>query len=178
MNNMIIKLFISDIDGVWTDGGMYYDQLGNEWKKFNTADSVGVLFLRMLGIKTAIITGEDTEIVKRRAMKLNVDYLYMGIKNKVEVARSLRNKLGISFHEMAFIGDGINDINLLTEVGISAVPSNTPDYISKYAKWKLAVKGGDGAFTAFVERYLNEQNLFDDVLKKYLSENSKLENKL
>ena len=67
-----IKLFITDIDGVWTDGGMYYDQTGNEWKKFNTSDSAGVLFLKMLNIPVAIITGEDTEIVKRRSEKLKI----------------------------------------------------------------------------------------------------------
>ena len=72
-----IKLFITDIDGVWTDGGMFYDQTGNELKKFNTADSAGILFLRLLGIPTAIITGEDTQIVQRRADKLKVDYLYL-----------------------------------------------------------------------------------------------------
>ena len=75
-----IKLFITDIDGVWTDGGMYYDQTGNEWKKFNTSDSAGVLFLKMLNIPVAIITGEDTEIVKRRSEKLKIDFLFMGVK--------------------------------------------------------------------------------------------------
>ena len=69
------KLVITDIDGVWTDGGMYYDNLGNEWKKFNTADSAGILFLKLLGIRVAIISGEDTEIVRRRADKLNITHL-------------------------------------------------------------------------------------------------------
>ena len=71
---MEIKLFITDIDGVWTDGGMYYDQSGNEWKKFNTGDSAGVLFLRLLNIPTAIITGEDTEIVRT-----NIDNLMRSV---------------------------------------------------------------------------------------------------
>lgn len=72
------KLVITDIDGVWTDGGMYYDQTGNEWKKFNTSDSAGVLFLRHLNIPLAIISGEHTEIVKRRAEKLKINFLFQG----------------------------------------------------------------------------------------------------
>jgi len=86
---MLPKLVITDIDGVWTDGGMYYDQTGNEWKKFNTSDSAGVLFLRYLDIPVAIITGETTEIVARRAQKLNIEHLYQGVKNKVSVAKEL-----------------------------------------------------------------------------------------
>ena len=72
------KLVITDIDGVWTDGGMYYDNLGNESKKFNTTDSAGILFLNFLDIPVAIISGEDTEIVRRRAKKLDINYLYLG----------------------------------------------------------------------------------------------------
>src|SRR5690554_80950 len=89
------KLVITDIDGVWTDGGMYYDQTGNEWKKFNTSDSAGVLFLKLLNIPTAIITGEDTEIVRRRADKLNIQHVYMGVKDKVSVAKKLCIELNI-----------------------------------------------------------------------------------
>ena len=69
-----IKLILTDIDGVWTDGGMYYDQTGNEWKKFHTYDSAGVLFAHQLNIPVGIITGESTEIVRRRAEKLKVDF--------------------------------------------------------------------------------------------------------
>ncbi len=75
-----IKLFLTDIDGVWTDGGMYYDNEGNEWKKFNTSDSAGVLFLRMLNIPVGIITGEDTDIVARRAKKLGIELLFTGVR--------------------------------------------------------------------------------------------------
>ena len=80
-------VFMTDIDGVWTDGGMYYDRTGNEFKKFNTSDSAGILFLRALGIPVAILTGEDTEMVSNRAAKLKVDYLRQGVSDKVAVAR-------------------------------------------------------------------------------------------
>ena len=77
---MLPKLVLTDIDGVWTDGGMYYDQTGNEWKKFNTYDSAGVLFAHKLNIPVGILTGEKTTIVERRANKLKVDYLLQGVR--------------------------------------------------------------------------------------------------
>ncbi len=165
---MNIKLFITDIDGVWTDGGMYYDETGNEFKKFNTADSAGVLFLHLLNIPVAIITGEDTEIVRRRAEKLKIDYVFMGVKNKIGTAIKLCEKLKISITEVAYIGDDINDINLLKASGLSAVPENAPDYIKELVHWVIPVKGGDGAFRAFVEKYLMEKDLLEDTLQKFL----------
>jgi len=167
---MEIKLFITDIDGVWTDGGMYYDQTGNEWKKFNTADSAGVLFLKILGIPTAIITGEDTEIVRRRAEKLNIPYLFMGVKNKLSVALSICEELGIQLSEVAYIGDDINDILLHREVGLSAAPENAPGYIKKEVDWVIPVRGGNGAFRAFVEMFLQEKNILEHVISSYLQE--------
>ena len=123
------KLVITDIDGVWTDGGMYYDNLGNEWKKFNTTDSAGFLFARSLNIPVVIISGEDTEIVRRRANKLNIQHLYLGVKDKVMVAQKLCKELNILISEVAYIGDDINDIQLLKKVGLSAAPNNAPKYI-------------------------------------------------
>ena len=165
-----IKLFITDIDSVWTDGGMYYDQTGNEWKKFNTADSAGVLFLRLLKIPTAIITGEDTLIVQRRADKLQIEYLFMGVDNKLSVAKALCNKLDITLQEVAYIGDDINDLNLLEAVGLSACPGLSPKYIQDKVDWIINVKGGDGVFRAFVEKYLEETNMLEDALKSLQKE--------
>lgn len=169
-----IKLFITDIDGVWTDGGMYYDQSGNEWKKFNTADSAGVLFLQLLHIPTAIITGEETEIVRRRAEKLRIPYLYQNVKNKFMVVKDLCTQLKISLDEVAYVGNDVNDIELLKAAGLSAAPSNARDYIKSIVDWKLDVKGGDGAFRAFVERYLSENNLLEEALMLYHEQKSKL----
>ena len=90
------KLILTDIDGVWTDGGMYYDQTGNELKKFHTYDAAGVLLAHKLNIPVGIITGENTKIVRRRAEKLKVDYLFQGIKDKLTVALDLCNKLNIT----------------------------------------------------------------------------------
>lgn len=163
------KLVMTDIDGVWTDGGMYYDQTGNEWKKFNTSDSAGVLFLRLMKIPTAIITGEDTAMVKRRAEKLKVDHLFMGIKKKVETTQQLLDKLGISWNDVAYIGDDINDMLMLEKVGFSAAPDNAPDYIKSLVDFVVPVKGGDGAYRHFVEYILKSCNVMDEALTRYKS---------
>lgn len=165
-----IKLFITDIDGVWTDGGMFYSSDGTELKKFNTSDSAGVLFLKLLGIPLAIITGENTSIVKRRAEKLGIQFLFMGVKNKMAVAEQLCEQLDIPLASVAFIGDDINDIQLLRNAGLSAAPLNAPDYVKSEVNWVIPVKGGDGAFRAFVERYLHSKNLLPNVLEKYFEQ--------
>ncbi len=151
---------------------MYYDQTGNEWKKFNTADSAGVLFLNLLDIPFAIITGEDTKIVKRRADKLNVKHLFMGVKDKVSVAENLCKQLGIELEEVAFIGDDINDILLLRKVGFSAAPANASIYIKKDVDFVTNLKGGEGAFREFVEFILEKNNKMGFVLDSYSKSNS------
>ncbi len=164
---MLPKLIITDIDGVWTDGGMYYDQSGNEWKKFNTSDSAGVLFAHALNIPVAIITGEDTHIVKRRAEKLHVDFLFQGVKNKVEVAHKLCHQLAITFADVAYIGDDVNDMALLKQVGWSAAPANAPLYVQQIVSYTTRARGGEGAFREFVENILQRSNRLDDVLQSW-----------
>ena len=148
------KLILTDIDGVWTDGGMYYDQTGNEWKKFHTYDSAGVLFAHQNEIPVGIITGEDTEIVARRAAKLKIDYLFQGVKNKLEVAENLCKEFNISLDEVAYIGDDLGDIELLKNVGISATPNSAPEYVKKYSQMVMTKNGGEGVFREFVEKIL------------------------
>jgi 3-deoxy-D-glycero-D-galacto-nononate 9-phosphatase len=164
----MIKLVLTDIDGVWTDGGMYYDETGNELKKFNTSDSAGVVFLRLLDIPVGIITGENTRIVQRRADKLKIELLFLGVKNKLKVAENLCLEHNISLSEIAYIGDDLNDAMLLQAVGFSAIPANAPIYMEKYAKIRLKRKGGDGAFREFVELLLEKENLLDLAIEKYL----------
>lgn len=153
---MLPKLILTDIDGVWTDGGMYYDQTGNEWKKFHTYDSAGVLLAHRFNIPVGIITGEETEIVKRRAEKLKVDYLYQGVSDKLLVADGLCQDLGISLQETAYIGDDINDIKLLQRVGFAGVPAGAPQYIRDLATVHLDKKGGEGVFREFVEKIVKQ----------------------
>jgi 3-deoxy-D-manno-octulosonate 8-phosphate phosphatase (KDO 8-P phosphatase) len=169
-----IKLFITDIDGVWTDGGMYYDQGDKEWKKFNTSDSAGVLFLNLVGINMAIITGEQTNIVARRAKKLKIHDCFLGVKDKVKTAESLLEKYGLKWSQIAYIGDDINDIKLLEKVGLSACPSDAPDYIKSRVDWVLKMKGGNGVFREFVEAYLYQKGMMEMVIKLYLEQQDKL----
>lgn len=150
-----IKLILTDIDGVWTDGGMYYDQTGNEWKKFHTYDSAGILLAHRAGIPVGIVTGENTQIVQRRAEKLCVDYLMQGVSDKLAVARQLCLKMGISLRDVAYIGDDLNDIALLQHVGIAGVPASAPQYIRRLATIRLSKKGGEGVFREFVEAVLS-----------------------
>ncbi len=147
----IPKLVLTDIDGVWTDGGMYYDQTGNEWKKFHTYDSAGVLFCHQRNIPVGIITGEETEIVKRRAEKLKIDYLFQGVSDKLSIALQLCERLGIDLTEVAYIGDDINDIELLKATGISACPNSAPEQIKQIVQIILKKNGGEGVFREFIE---------------------------
>lgn len=153
------RLILTDIDGVWTDGGMYYDQDGMELKKFHTYDSAGVLFAHHLGIPVGILTGEDTDIVRRRADKLRVDYLYLGCKDKVATAEALCSELGISLDEVAYAGDDLNDIQLLRRVGWAGVPASAPAYVRELATVPLSKRGGEGAFREFVEAILGQERV-------------------
>jgi len=148
---MELKLVLTDIDGVWTDGGMYYDQTGNEWKKFHTYDGVGVALCHQKGIPVGIITGEETEIVRRRAEKLKIDFLFQGVSNKLEIVQKLIVQLNVTFEQIAYIGDDINDMELLKAVGISAAPANAHQNIKNIVHFVTKKKGGEGAFREFIE---------------------------
>lgn len=164
---MLPKLIFTDIDGVWTDGGMYYDQTGNEWKKFNTSDSAGVLFCKKLNIPVCIITGENTHIVSRRAEKLKIDYLFQGIKNKLECADKLCKKLNLTLYECAYIGDDLIDVPLLQAVGYSGAPANAPYYVKDKVNYITKLKGGEGAFREFIEHILQKEQKLEEVLKDF-----------
>lgn len=159
LRDKLPKLILTDIDGVWTDGGMFYDQTGNEWKKFNTSDSAGILFCKELNIPIGIITGEDTEIVKRRANKLGVDYLFQGISDKVAVAIKLIEQLDLELADVAYIGDDIGDIDLLKLVGFSGAPENASIYVKNIVDFVTVKKGGEGAFREFVETIIGYKNI-------------------
>lgn len=149
-----IKLVLTDVDGVLTDSGMYYAENGDELKKFNTHDGMGFKLLREHGIKTGIITSEQTTIVEKRAKKLKADYLYQGMfgGNKLEAALDICKKENISLEETAYIGDDINCKKLLEHAGFSFCPSDAVDEIKSINGIKiLSKKGGDGVFRELVD---------------------------
>ena len=155
----IIKLFATDVDGVLTDAGMYYDNNGNELKRFNTHDGMAFKILKEKGIITAMITSEKTNIVKRRANKLQVDYLFQGVKGreKLEVLEKICIEKNMSLSEVAYIGDDINDYQALSSVGFPACPNNAITKIKNIEGiTHLSKSGGDGAVREFVELLLNE----------------------
>jgi 3-deoxy-D-manno-octulosonate 8-phosphate phosphatase (KDO 8-P phosphatase) len=162
------KLIATDIDGVWTDGAMYYSEAGEEVKRFHTYDSAGVVFCRQLGIPVVILTGEASLAVKRRAEKLQITYCFTGLTDKLAALRTICGELGVMLDEVAYVGDDINDVIVLQAVGISACPASAPEYIKKIAGTVLTKKGGEGAFREFVERILEDAGLLEQVLYNYL----------
>lgn len=160
------KLIATDIDGVWTDGGMYYTESGDEFKRFNTYDSAGVVFSRKLGIPVAIITGEASMAVKRRAEKLKIEYCYTGITDKLSVVKALCEELKIGLDEVAYLGDDLNDVEVFGHVGFTACPSSAPSYIKPLVKKVLKCKGGEGVFREFVEDIITSSGM--DVYENFV----------
>lgn len=158
-----IKLFLSDVDGTLTDAGMYYGENGEEFKKFNTHDGKAFELLRKAGIKTGIITSENTKIVENRAKKMKIDYLYQGLehKGKLVIAQEICAKENITLEEVAYIGDDINCKELLQSVGMFACPANALKEIKDIPNIiQLSHKGGDGAVREFVAFILEDTNAY------------------
>ena len=152
-----IKLLITDVDGVMTDCGMYYSENGDELKKFNTRDGMAIQLLRERGIKTAIITKENTKIVEQRAKKLKIDEVFQGIDDKMAVLESLKNKYGFDYSEIAYIGDDVNDIPVLERVGFSFCPNDAVDDVKKICTAIAKENGGNGVVRGFYELWrINE----------------------
>lgn len=146
-----IKMLLTDCDGCLTDGGMYYSENGDELKKFNTKDGMGIAMLREKGIKFGIITGEKIGLVERRALKVKADECHIGISNKMEVLDAICEKYGLKYDEIAYIGDDRNDTAVIETVGFGcsvadgmAVAQNAAVYITK-------AKGGEGAIREVAE---------------------------
>ncbi len=154
-----IQLFLTDVDGVLTDGSMYYTESGDEFKRFHTYDGMAFELLRNAGIKTGIITSENTQIVARRAAKMKADYLYQGKRDggKLAVAEQICAEMGITLAEVAYVGDDINCLELLKAVGMPACPANAQAAVKKVPNITLLkTKGGEGAVREFVEQILGQ----------------------
>lgn len=153
-DKQVIKLFVTDIDGTLTDGGMYYSENGDELKKFNTRDGMGLGMLCEAGIKTAIVTSEDRELNRRRAEKLKVDFLVQGKREggKVAAVNEIVDKLGITMQEVAYIGDDVNCIDLLSSVGCAACPADASAKVKEIPGIAVMTKkGGEGCVREFIE---------------------------
>lgn len=162
-----IKLFLSDIDGTLTDGGMYYSENGDELKKFNTRDGMGMAMLREKGIKVGIITSENRQLNQRRADKLKLDFFYQGKKNggKLAIVKDICEEMNISLQEVAYIGDDVNCIELLSAVGLAACPADADMRVKAIPDIKVMTKkGGDGCVREFCEKIIGDN--FDTIIKE------------
>lgn len=145
---------------------MYYDEKGNEFKRFDTTDSAGVRFLKVLKIPIVILTGERSASVEARASKLKIPDLYQGVTNKLQLARDICEDRGTEMSRLAFIGDDMNDLLLLREVGLSAAPFDAPSYIRKEVDHITDAGGGHGAFRGFVEHILEREGRMQELLDR------------
>src|SRR5438445_12278509 len=140
-----IRLVAMDVDGVLTDAGMYYSESGDELKKFNTRDGMGIKLLQAAGLVTAFITREKTTIVERRGQKLAVPEVHQGVDDKLAVLTTLAKKYGLSLDQVAYIGDDVNDLEALRAVGFSAAPAAPMPSVLKAVHYVCKKKGGEGA---------------------------------
>jgi YrbI family 3-deoxy-D-manno-octulosonate 8-phosphate phosphatase len=149
-----IRYFFADVDGTLTDGCTYYSARGEEMKKFNHIDGTGFFLLKKTGIVAGIITGENTEIVTRRAEKLQLQHCFLGIRDKLAYIKEFAQKANCNLSNIAFIGDDINDLALLKSVGLSFAPSDARQEIKTIVDICCISAGGSGAFREAVEKLL------------------------
>ncbi|GJL51364.1 MAG: hypothetical protein NPIRA01_25910 [Nitrospirales bacterium] len=140
-----IRLVALDVDGVLTDGGMYYGESGEELKKFQTRDGMGIKLLQAENIITAIVTMEQTKIVQRRAKKLAIPEVHQGIRDKLSALHALVSKYDLSLSEVAYMGDDVNDLEALRHVGFAATPADGMDPVRRVVHYICRHEGGDGA---------------------------------
>ncbi len=146
-----IKMFLTDCDGCLTDGGMYYSEHGDELKKFNTRDGMGFALLRSKGIITGIVTSESVDLNRRRAEKLKLDVLEVGCKDKAFAVKNLCEKYHIALENVAYVGDDINDIDVIKMVGLGCAPADAMPQVKKAADYVTNVNGGEGVIREVVE---------------------------
>jgi YrbI family 3-deoxy-D-manno-octulosonate 8-phosphate phosphatase len=149
-----IKIVLTDVDGVLTDGGMYYSKEGDVMKKFHARDGMGVNLLRKNNIPTIIITKEKNQIIKNWAKKMNIKKVYDGIQQKEKVLEKICKEFSVKPFEVAFIGDDVNDLELLKIVGFSAVPHDGHDIVKKNIDYTCKNNGGNTAFREIADLIL------------------------
>jgi 3-deoxy-D-manno-octulosonate 8-phosphate phosphatase (KDO 8-P phosphatase) len=162
---MSLKLIVFDIDGCMTNGDVSYDSTDKEIKTFNVKDGLAIVSLKKLCIKTAIITGRNSIIVEHRAKELGIDFVYQGVKKKIDKLKIILKQENIRFSETAYIGDDVNDVSILKKVGFSFAPNDAMFYAKDAAKVILSKKGGKGAVREMIEILLKENDLAERFVK-------------
>ncbi len=149
-----IKLVLTDVDGVLTDTGVYYSANGEEMKRFSIRDGMGMELLRELGVHSAMLTREDSPRVASRSKKLALAYYFPGILDKKALLPEVLKKTGLKLHELAYIGDDVNDVGIMEEIareGLTACPNDAMTAARKVVHYTTKVPGGHGAFRDFAE---------------------------
>ncbi|NND85647.1 MAG: HAD-IIIA family hydrolase [Acidimicrobiia bacterium] len=154
MDGVVIKLVITDCDGVLTDNGVYYDASGEVLKRFSIRDGMGVERLRVHEVETAIISGEASPSLRARAAKLKISEQHLGVRDKVAVLDDLCARKGLDPSQVAYIGDDVNDVPIMRRVGLSGCPGDATDFARDAADVVCVARGGHGAFREFAEAVL------------------------
>lgn len=161
----MIKLVLLDVDGTLTDGGIYRGNNGEELKRFNVKDGYAIVNAQKLGIEFGIITGRKSELVEIRAKELKIKYLYQGISEKIVILEEIMKKDGLSKVEIAYMGDDLNDLLIMKQVGLSGTPKDAVDEVIQVADFVSKKNGGSGAVREFIEHILKKDGKWEIFLK-------------
>lgn len=167
MKKSEIKLIALDVDGVLTDGKLLIGSDGVEYKSFHVKDGMGISLARFHGIKVAFITGRKSEAVEIRSKELNIDYLFQGITNKVEVLYEIVALLDIHLNNVFYMGDDINDLPIIKLVGVSAAPKDAVEIIKWSVDFVSNFDGGNGAVREAIEYVLSQQADYNYLVENY-----------
>ena len=162
-----IKLLLLDVDGVLTDGRLYYGNSGEELKAFDIQDGLGIKLLQSAGIKVGIITGRSSDLVKRRAKELSIDPIMQGIEDKLTALNELLKDMNFNIEEIAFVGDDLPDLAVFRRVGLGITPANGNHILASQALWQTKKSGGNGAVREVAELILIAQGKLESLLASY-----------
>lgn len=152
-----VRLVITDVDGVLTDGGLYYDASGECLKRFHVRDGMGIRMLEECGVKVAVLSGRDSAVLRKRIEDLRITLAVFGVKDKASACRSLMQEVGVNSEQTLFIGDDSIDLPAFAVCGCSCAVADAPDYIKNQATYVLSTKGGCGAFRELSDAILQAQ---------------------
>lgn len=163
-----VKLIIFDVDGVLTGGHIIFGQGGEALKAFHCQDGMGISLAHKAGLKTAIITGRDSEIVRRRGTELNIGDIHQGAADKLTALQALVAKYALSLDQIAYVGDDINDLPVMVQVGFPCAVVNAVPEVKAVARYISSRRGGDGAVRDIIEHILKAQGKWDNLIAEYL----------
>jgi 3-deoxy-D-manno-octulosonate 8-phosphate phosphatase (KDO 8-P phosphatase) len=163
-----VKLLLLDVDGVLTDGKLYFSDSGNEIKAFNILDGFGIKMLQEFGVQVGIITGRKSELVARRAVDLGIDIVVQGSDDKGVAADEIRSKHGLAWEQVAFMGDDYPDLVVMCRCGLALTVSNAHRAVAARAHWQTKKNGGEGAVREACDMILQAQGAYESALEKYL----------